>query len=115
MDKGGAAIHLDPPNHPFYPPNISWISTKRLLDIHDIFFPYLFFPPVHFKMCLIYTFLFFFILRSSLRKHSPSGARRLMAWYMTIILLAFGEDTLASREDIRAPLDMGDLSKAPQN
>ena len=38
MDKGGAAIHLDPPNHPFYPPNISWISTKRLLDIHDIVF-----------------------------------------------------------------------------
>jgi len=33
-----------------------------------------------------------------------------MAWYMTIILLAFGEDTLASREDIRAPLDMGGLS-----
>src|SRR5467141_959762 len=27
MDKGGAAIHLDPPNHPLYPPNISWIST----------------------------------------------------------------------------------------
>ena len=21
MDKGGAAIHLDPPNHPPYPPN----------------------------------------------------------------------------------------------
>jgi hypothetical protein len=55
MDKGGAAIHLDPPNHPFYPPNISWISTKRLLDIHDICFPYLFLPPVHFKMCLIHT------------------------------------------------------------
>src|SRR3984957_18740199 len=110
MDKGGAAIHLDPPNHPFYPPNISWISTKRLLDIHDICFPYLFLPPVNFKMCLIHTLLFLSIRRSSLRKHSPSGARRLMAWYMTIILLAFGEDTLASMEEIRAHLHMGRLS-----
>jgi hypothetical protein len=32
------------------------------------------------------------------------GLGMLMAWYMTIIL-EFGEDTLASREDIRAPLN----------
>jgi hypothetical protein len=37
------------------------------------------------------------------------GPGMLMAWYMTIIL-EFGEDALASREDIRAPLGMGGLS-----
>src|SRR6266404_9430523 len=109
MDKGGAAIHLDPPNHPLYPPNISWISTKRLLDIHDIYFPYLFLPPMHFKSALFILYYFY----ASEDPHCASIRRRgpgmLMAWYMTIIL-AFGEDTLASREDIRAPLGMGGLS-----
>ena len=102
--------HLDPPNYPLYPLNISWISTKRLLDIHDICFPYLFLPPVHFKMCLIHTVLYYFYASedphcASIRRRGPRDADG-----MVTIILAFGEDTLASREDIRAPLGMGGLS-----
>src|SRR6266446_2259692 len=102
MDKGGAAIHLDPPNHPLYPPNISWISTKRLLDIYDIYFPYL----QCISKCALFILYYFYASEdphcASIRRRGPG---MLMAWYMTIIL-AFGEDALASREDIRAPLGM---------
>ena len=99
MDKGGAAIHLDPP--PFYPPNISWISTKRLLDIHDICFSYLFLPPVHFKMCLIHTFASEDPRSASIRRRGPRDADGMVH-----------DDyfSVQGREDIRAPLGMGGLS-----
>ena len=105
MDKGGAAIHLDPP--PFYPPNISWISTKRLLDIHDICFSYLFLPPVHFKMCLIHTFASEDPRSASIRRRGPRDAVMLMAWYMTIIL-AFREGRISEHH-----LAWADYHKGP--
>jgi hypothetical protein len=48
---------------------------------------------------------------TSIRRRGPGDADGMV---MTIIL-AFGEDTLASREDIQAPLGMGSLSYGTNN
>src|SRR6267378_2370595 len=92
MDKGGAAIHLDPPNHPLYPPNISWISTIFIFPTYSCL--------QCISKCALFILYYFYASEDS---HCASIRRRgpgmLMAWYMTIIL-AFGEDALASREDI---------------
>src|SRR5467141_185028 len=98
MDKGGAAIHLDPPNHPLYPPNISWISTIFIFPTYSCL--------QCISKCALFILYYFYASEdphcASIRRRGP---RMLMAWYMTIIL-AFGEYPSV----IRAPLGMGGLS-----
>jgi hypothetical protein len=92
MDKGGAAIHLDPPN-------ISWISTIFVFPTYSCL--------QCISKCALFILYYFYVSEdpccASIRRRGPGDADGMV--HDDYFSVRGG-----SREDIRAPLGMGGLS-----
>jgi hypothetical protein len=85
-------IHQTVDGYPRYLFSLPILASSAFQNVPDSYFVIF----MHLKILIAQAF-------------AVGGPGMLMAWYMTIIL-EFGEDTLASREDVWAPLGMGGLS-----
>ena len=70
MDKGGAAIHLDPPNHPFYPPNTRG-SQREFFEVY----PYILVCPTHIRLARLIVLFF--------------NQQTTLEWFVGVLVLFF--------------------------